>query len=94
MHTADNTEQQGTPTPRTDAEIGAAYLAHGVNWVSGDFARQLERELAAKTVECERLREAAIELVLLWDSAKETEETMEEAIRKLDRAALKDSGNG
>lgn len=64
MHTADNAEQQGTPTPRTNTlsnrvnalwDIGAADEAVDA---ALDECAKLERELIAKTAEAERLREA------------------------------------
>lgn len=59
-------EQQGAPTPRVDALLlevdeGRVYKDYGP---TVDLARQLERELIAKTAEAERLREALE--TILW----------------------------
>ena len=47
-------------TPRTDTEEAMYSLSSVNSWGMGgwDFARTLERELAAKSAEVERLREA------------------------------------
>ena len=47
-----------TPTPRTDE---ATYPMNEVDIVWPDFARTLERELAAAKAECERLKFALVE---------------------------------
>ena len=63
-------------TPRTDAAAG--YMDGSGCWkyrddggeVPADFARELERELATKTAEVERLREALQELARLGNGEK------------------------
>lgn len=83
MHTAD----QPAPTPRTDSCIGTDKFIPA--WKVRKEMGQLERELSTKTAEADRLREAASDLVSLWDSATETEESMEAAVRKLALAATR-----
>ena len=48
-------------TPRTDAKVSQRKHAqlNGTDYVSADFARQLERDLSAARAECERLRKDA-----------------------------------
>ena len=43
-----------TDTPRVDDQIVPLYYSD--DYVPAEFARQLERELAAKTAECECLK--------------------------------------
>lgn len=45
-------------TPRTDSQVGEHSKFHGVEFVSADFARQLERELIAEREKAKELRDA------------------------------------
>jgi hypothetical protein len=44
------------PTPRTDRTNKFVSRESGITWVEIEFARLLERELAAKSAECEQLK--------------------------------------
>ena len=62
-----------TDTPRTDSRYVRGFDALRITndeeqWVRADFARQLERELAAEQEKCKRLREA---LTMLHDNFAE-----------------------
>lgn len=48
-------ERQKSDTPRCDAKTGEHSTFFGVSMVPADFARQLERELAAARKDAERL---------------------------------------
>ena len=71
-------------TPRTDEEILSPEIvhqdSHSEGWVSIDFARQLERELAAMTAYAERLEKRGGQMAPdttgdmkeAWELTKET----------------------
>lgn len=94
---AAQTESVSAPTPRTDA---AFLVGHGIDpkarYVTLDFARQLERELSAKTVEVERLKKKISELEIIaragagavkdWSAADEENRQLREELQNIANA--------
>ena len=69
-----------TPTPRTDAQPWInrypEYHEGATRWVTADFARQLERELAAKDAHADEIYKASVDLAAKLEADLATERAL------------------
>jgi len=69
-----------TPTPRTDAQPWInqypEYHEGATRWVSANFARQLERELATKDAQADEIYKAAVNLANMLSDKLDAERAL------------------
>jgi uncharacterized protein with beta-barrel porin domain len=64
-----------TPTPRTD-ERANSWESIGGQWVNAEFARWLERELAAKDAHADEIYKASVDLAAKLEADLATERAL------------------